>query len=210
VGGRHGLPATSPESSITYLSVRAPRHPLDRSLRISFIYSIFLFFFLSFPAGLPPLFSSLELPTCSSKNVLYNTHTVLYEWTAGRHTRRLAPVLRAAFPLFLISTAGANSPPAYLWIMVDSRIQQAIADGKVPSDITAAYLSESRDRPSIIGIVFVTALTFLVVVTRLISRSFIVRRIGIDDILAVISLVSTDMLIWSVFLLPPLYLLASM
>jgi hypothetical protein len=75
--------------------------------------------------------------------------------------------------------------------MVDSRIQQAIAAGGVPSDITAEYLGESRDRPSIIGIVFVTALTFLVVVTRLISRSVIVQRIGIDDVLAAVSLVST-------------------
>ncbi|KAL7918541.1 hypothetical protein ACQKWADRAFT_316407 [Trichoderma austrokoningii] len=72
--------------------------------------------------------------------------------------------------------------------MVDSRIQQAIADGNVPPGITAEYLSESRDRPSIIGIVFVTALTFLVVVTRLLSRSFIVQRIGIDDVLAAVSL----------------------
>lgn len=75
--------------------------------------------------------------------------------------------------------------------MVDSRIQQAIADGKVPPGITAEFLSESRDRASIIGIVFVTALTFIVVVTRLISRSLIVRRIGIDDVLAAVSLVST-------------------
>lgn len=75
--------------------------------------------------------------------------------------------------------------------MVDSRIQQAIADGNVPPGITAEFLSESRDRASIIGIVFVTALTFIVVVTRLISRSLIVRRIGIDDVLAAVSLVST-------------------
>ncbi|KAM0249159.1 hypothetical protein ACHAQJ_009166 [Trichoderma viride] len=72
--------------------------------------------------------------------------------------------------------------------MVDSRIQQAIASGTVPSDITAAFLSESRDRPSIIGIVFVTALTFIVVVTRLLSRLCIVRRVGIDDALAALSL----------------------
>lgn len=72
--------------------------------------------------------------------------------------------------------------------MVDSRIQQAIADGNVPQGITAEFLSESRDRASIIGIVFVTALTFIVVVTRLISRSLIVRRIGIDDVLAAVSL----------------------
>ncbi|KAL7941156.1 hypothetical protein V8C42DRAFT_197530 [Trichoderma barbatum] len=72
--------------------------------------------------------------------------------------------------------------------MVDSRIQQAIANGTVPPDITAEYLSETRDRPSIIGIVFVTALTFVVVCTRLISRSCIVRRVGVDDALAALSL----------------------
>lgn len=76
--------------------------------------------------------------------------------------------------------------------MVDSRIQQAIADGNVPSDITAAFLSESRDRPSIVGIVFVTALTFAVVCMRLISRSCIVRRIGVDDALAALSMVSAE------------------
>ncbi|RFU81053.1 hypothetical protein TARUN_1146 [Trichoderma arundinaceum] len=72
--------------------------------------------------------------------------------------------------------------------MVDSRIEQAIANGTVPSDITAEYLSETRDRPSIIGIVFVTALTFIIVCTRLISRSCVVRRVGIDDALAALSL----------------------
>lgn len=73
--------------------------------------------------------------------------------------------------------------------MVDPRIQQAIANGTVPDGITAEYLAESRDGPSIIGIVFVTALTFVVVCTRLISRSCIVRRVGIDDALATLSLV---------------------
>ncbi|KAM6480687.1 hypothetical protein HDV62DRAFT_102244 [Trichoderma sp. SZMC 28011] len=72
--------------------------------------------------------------------------------------------------------------------MVDPRITQAIANGTVPDGITAEYLSESRDGPSIIGIVFVTALTFVVVCTRLISRSCIVRRVGIDDALATLSL----------------------
>lgn len=76
--------------------------------------------------------------------------------------------------------------------MVDSRIQQAIANGTVPDGITAEYLSESRDRPSIVGIIFVTALTFVVVCTRLISRSCIVRRVGIDDALAAFSLVSNQ------------------
>ncbi|KAL7785855.1 hypothetical protein V8C37DRAFT_311151 [Trichoderma ceciliae] len=72
--------------------------------------------------------------------------------------------------------------------MVDPRIEQAIADGNVPADITAAFLSESRDRPSIIGIIIVTALTSIVVCARLISRSCIIRRVGIDDALATLSL----------------------
>lgn len=77
---------------------------------------------------------------------------------------------------------------------MDSRIQQAIADGNVPAGITAEYLGESRDRPSIIGIVFVTALTFIVVCTRMISRSCIVRRVGIDDALAALSMVGPFLL----------------
>lgn len=123
---------------------------------------------------------------------MYNTHTVLYGWTAGTTYQTFSHTSYGRF-FHVISNfdCGSQRPSAYLWIMVDSRIQQAIAAGSVPSDITAEYLGESRDRPSIIGIVFVTALTFLVVVTRLISRSFIVQRIGIDDVLAAVSLVST-------------------
>ncbi|UNI17962.1 hypothetical protein JDV02_004265 [Purpureocillium takamizusanense] len=69
-----------------------------------------------------------------------------------------------------------------------SDVDEAIAAGRVPAGITAAYLNESRDQPAIAGIIFVTALTFVVVVGRLLSRAFIVRRFGFDDGLALISL----------------------
>lgn len=193
MGGMDGASRPqSPKSFITYISVRAPLAThWDRSLRISFVYFSFSFSFL--------LGRYCRLAFCcwnglhvGANRSLYNTHTVLYRWTAGRHTTRSRTRLTGGFSHVISNLdCGSQQPSAYLWIMVDFRIQQAIADGKVPSDITAAYLSESRDRPSIIGIVFVTVLTFLVVVTRLVSRSFIVQRIGIDDVLAAVSLVST-------------------
>lgn len=70
-----------------------------------------------------------------------------------------------------------------------SDVDQAIADGRVPSEVSRATLLESKDRPAIVGILIVTILTFLVVVGRVLSRAFIVRRFGYDDGLAVASLV---------------------
>lgn len=70
-----------------------------------------------------------------------------------------------------------------------SDVDEAIAAGRVPAGITAAYLKESKDQPAIAGIIFVTVLTFIVVVGRLLSRAFIVRRFGFDDGLALVSLV---------------------
>lgn len=70
-----------------------------------------------------------------------------------------------------------------------SDVDQAIADGRVPPDVTRAILLESKDRPAIVGILIVTILTFLVVLGRVLSRTFIVRRFGYDDALAVVSLV---------------------
>ncbi|OAQ92537.1 proteinrelated to integral membrane protein pth11 [Purpureocillium lilacinum] len=69
-----------------------------------------------------------------------------------------------------------------------SDVDEAIAAGRVPAGITAAYLKESKDQPAIAGIIFVTVLTFIVVVGRLLSRAFIVRRFGFDDGLALVSL----------------------
>ncbi|EEU36524.1 uncharacterized protein NECHADRAFT_42574 [Fusarium vanettenii 77-13-4] len=71
--------------------------------------------------------------------------------------------------------------------MPDSDVARAIADGRVPKGITADYLNESKDAPAIAGIVFVTVLTSLVVLGRLISRAFLIRRFGLDDILTLIS-----------------------
>lgn len=74
--------------------------------------------------------------------------------------------------------------------MVDPRITQAFEDGRVKEEgITPEFLAESKDQPAIIAIIFVTALTFSIVCTRLLSRIFIVKRFGFDDALALCGLV---------------------
>jgi hypothetical protein len=76
--------------------------------------------------------------------------------------------------------------------MSDSDVARAIADGRVPKGITADYLNQTKDAPAIAGIVFVTVLTSLVVLGRLISRAFLIRRFGLDDTLTLISWVSVS------------------
>ncbi|OAA69678.1 hypothetical protein ISF_02948 [Cordyceps fumosorosea ARSEF 2679] len=72
--------------------------------------------------------------------------------------------------------------------MSDPKIVAAIASGKVPKEISEAFLSESKDQPAIIAIVIVAILTSFVVLSRLASRAFVVKRVGIDDGLALASL----------------------
>lgn len=75
-------------------------------------------------------------------------------------------------------------------IMSEAKVAEAAANGKLPDGITEAFLNESKDRPAIIAIVIVAVLTCSVVLCRLASRAFVVKRIGIDDGLALASLVS--------------------
>lgn len=77
--------------------------------------------------------------------------------------------------------------------MSESQIDKAIADGRVPSDVSKAFLLESKDQPAIAGIIFVAALTFIIVCGRVLSRAFLVRRFGYDDALAVASMVCIPM-----------------
>ncbi|PHH60545.1 hypothetical protein CDD81_1550 [Ophiocordyceps australis] len=76
---------------------------------------------------------------------------------------------------------------------MDPKVAEAFASGRLPNadapDVTPQFLNESRDKPAIIGILFVTGLTATIVVGRLLSRAFVVRRFGFDDGLALISLI---------------------
>ena len=73
--------------------------------------------------------------------------------------------------------------------MIDPDIVAAIDAGRVPDYISAEYLNESTDRPTIVAIIFVTAFTSTIVALRSLSRLFLVRRFGFDDALAVFGLV---------------------
>ncbi|KAJ3480238.1 hypothetical protein NLG97_g8118 [Lecanicillium saksenae] len=72
--------------------------------------------------------------------------------------------------------------------MSDPKVTEAIASGRVPEGITEAFLNESKDQPAIVAIAIVAAITCCVVILRLASRSFVVKRVGIDDGLALGSL----------------------
>ncbi|KAK7423395.1 hypothetical protein QQZ08_009072 [Neonectria magnoliae] len=71
--------------------------------------------------------------------------------------------------------------------MSDPKVAEAIADGRVPDTVTADFLNQTKDAPAIAGIVFVTILTSIIVLSRLASRAFLIRRFGIDDTLTLLS-----------------------
>lgn len=75
--------------------------------------------------------------------------------------------------------------------MSDPKVAEAFAEGRIPLEdgLTEEFLNESKDQPAIIAIIFVAALTALFVISRVISRILIVKRVGIDDGLAMASLV---------------------
>ncbi|KAJ5636606.1 uncharacterized protein N7484_009919 [Penicillium longicatenatum] len=50
------------------------------------------------------------------------------------------------------------------------------------STYSAAYLAEDRRKPALIGITFVTALSFTVVMVRLYARRFLIHELGWDDL----------------------------
>lgn len=68
-------------------------------------------------------------------------------------------------------------------------ILAAEAAGRIPSDVSLSYLAQSRDRSAIVGILFLVCLTGVVMIIRLYARSFIVKKIGIDDALAILTMV---------------------
>lgn len=74
--------------------------------------------------------------------------------------------------------------------MSDPRVDAAFAAGRVPEGVSKAYLNESRDQPSIAGIIFVTVLSSIIVLSRLASRAFLVKRFGFDDALTLLSWVN--------------------
>jgi hypothetical protein len=80
---------------------------------------------------------------------------------------------------------------------IPADIGAAAADGRIPSGISLEYLAESRDQSSKIAILFVATLTFVLVVIRGCVRLFLIRSFGLDDTLALLTLVNAPSLRFS-------------
>ncbi|KAJ5969690.1 hypothetical protein N7501_005938 [Penicillium viridicatum] len=67
-------------------------------------------------------------------------------------------------------------------------ILAADAAGRIPNGVTLEYLAQSRDSSAIVGIIFMICFTGLLMIIRLYARAFIVKKMGLDDALAVVTL----------------------
>ena len=67
----------------------------------------------------------------------------------------------------------------------------ADAAGTIPSDVSLEHLAESRDRPAKVAIIFMVCLAGVLMLVRLYARTWLVKKIGMDDILAVLTMVWT-------------------
>lgn len=63
--------------------------------------------------------------------------------------------------------------------------------GRIPDGISLSYLAESRDRSAIVGILFMVCLTGLLTILRLYARVFLIKKVGLDDWLTILTWVCT-------------------
>ena len=59
----------------------------------------------------------------------------------------------------------------------------------VPAGITQTYLEENRDHPVVVAILFIGVFVTLVLALRCYARVFIIKRFGLDDWLALLTMV---------------------
>ncbi|KAF7595632.1 hypothetical protein BBP40_005380 [Aspergillus hancockii] len=65
----------------------------------------------------------------------------------------------------------------------------ADAAGRIPSGVSLEFLAESRDRPAIVAILFLVCFTGVIMMVRLYARIWLVKKLGLDDILAILTMV---------------------
>lgn len=75
---------------------------------------------------------------------------------------------------------------------IPADILAANAAGRIPSNVSMEYLAESRDSPAIIGIIFMICFTGVLMILRLYARAFLVKKIGLDDALAIVTMVRSS------------------
>ncbi|KAF4812779.1 Satratoxin biosynthesis SC1 cluster protein 4 [Colletotrichum siamense] len=70
----------------------------------------------------------------------------------------------------------------------DAAVADAFQAGRIPQEISVAYLDEDRDTPSMAASIAMFVLTLVVVNGRAFSRFFLRKSFGVDDALAVIGM----------------------
>lgn len=78
-------------------------------------------------------------------------------------------------------------------MVIPKDILVANATGRIPDGITLSYLAESRDRPAIVGIIFTVCFAGLVMLVRLYARLVLVKKLGLDDALALLTMVCVSL-----------------
>ena len=95
-----------------------------------------------------------------------------------------------------LATATMASPTTTMtttsYIPRDPAVASAAAAGRIPPEVSLAFLDETKDAPAIAAIIFLLVLTGIVVLGRLFSRVFVLKRFGYDDALALLSFVRTN------------------
>ncbi|KAJ5279709.1 hypothetical protein N7478_005081 [Penicillium angulare] len=71
---------------------------------------------------------------------------------------------------------------------IPADIRAAKAAGRIPSNVSLSYLAESRDHSALAGILFMICFTGVLMILRLYARAFLVKKIGFDDWLAILTL----------------------
>lgn len=75
---------------------------------------------------------------------------------------------------------------------IPADISAAFAAGRIPDHVSLSYLAESRDHSAIVGIMFMVCLTGFLMIIRLYARMFLVKKVGLDDALAILTMVRTQ------------------
>ncbi|KAJ6102862.1 hypothetical protein N7486_005289, partial [Penicillium sp. IBT 16267x] len=68
-----------------------------------------------------------------------------------------------------------------------SRHPRRIQGGDIPDGISLSYLAQSRDHSAIVGILFMVCFTGLLTILRLYARVFLIKKVGLDDWLTIVT-----------------------
>lgn len=72
---------------------------------------------------------------------------------------------------------------------IPANILAAQAAGTIPNGMSLSYLAQSADRSEKIAVLVVGSLSFVVVLARCYARIWVIKQMGLDDVLAILTVV---------------------